>query len=151
MSTVSRTFTVDSPPALTLEYLKDFRHAEEWAPGTHSCERIDTGPITEGAYWHHVSKLLGLTVELTYRLDAVTDRRLMFVGENQSARTTDTITVEPKGAGSTITYRSDIETYGTARIFSPLIRLVLQKRAADTERQMSSVLDNLATVPGERA
>ncbi len=146
MSTVSRTFTVELAPALTLDYLKDFRHTEQWDPGTRSCERIDTGPIAEGAYWHNVSKLLGLTVELTFRLDDVTDRRLVFVGENQSARITDTITVEPKRAGSTITYRSDLETYRTARIFSPLITLLLQKRAADIERRMSAVLNRLATV-----
>ncbi|XTP34874.1 SRPBCC family protein [Mycobacterium sp. TJFP1] len=145
MPTVTRTFTVTPPPDLVVGYLKDFEHAQQWDPGTRSCERIDSGPVAEGAYWHSVSKMLGITSELTYKLEELTDRRVVFVGENQSSRTVDIITVHAQGSGSVVSYQADLEMYGTAKLLNPVIKLVCEKRAGDTERQMATVLNRLAT------
>lgn len=144
MPTVSRTFTVSPPPDRVVEYLKDFAHATQWDAGTQSCERIDRGPVTEGAYWHNVSKFFGVRTELTYKLEELSDHRVVFVGENQSSRTVDTITVDPQDSGSVITYVADLEMLGTAKLLSPVMKLVFEKLAVDTERQMSSVLNELA-------
>ncbi len=145
MPTVSRTFTVSPPPHLVVDYLKDFGHAEQWDPGTRSCERIDSGPIAEGAFWHNVSKIFGVTAELTYKLEELTDRKMVFVGENQSSRTVDTITVDADGPGSVITYVADLEMQGTAKLLNPVMKLVFEKLAGDTEKQMATVLNQLAT------
>ncbi|PRC43349.1 polyketide cyclase [Mycobacterium sp. ITM-2017-0098] len=144
MPTVSRTFTVNPPPNLVVDYLKDFEHAEQWDPGTRSCERIDSGPVAEGSFWHNVSKIFGVTAELTYKLEELTDRKLVFVGENQSSRTIDTITVDAQGSGSVITYVADLEMQGTAKLLSPVMKLVFEKLAGDTEKQMATVLNQLA-------
>lgn len=145
MPTVTRTFTVTTPPKLVVDYLRDFGHAEQWDPGTRTCERIDSGPVTEGSFWHHVSTIAGVTVELTYKLEELTDRKLVFVGENQSSRIIDTITVDAEGTGSAITYVADLEMFGAARLFGPVMALMFQKRAGDTEKQMATVLNQLAT------
>jgi carbon monoxide dehydrogenase subunit G len=144
MPTVSRTFTVSPPPDRVVDYLKDFGHAEQWDPGTRSCERIDSGPVAEGSFWHNVSKIFGVTAELTYKLEELTDRKMVFVGENQSSRTVDTITVDAQGSGSVITYVADLEMLGTARLLSPVMKLVFEKLAGDTEKQMAAVLNRLA-------
>ena len=68
MTTVSRTFDVRPQPAVVIDYLKDFGHAEEWDPGTESCTRQDSGPVQVGSSWHNVSKIAGVTTELTYTL-----------------------------------------------------------------------------------
>lgn len=148
MPTVSRTFTVNPPPERVVEYLKDFEHATQWDPGTTSCERIDSGPVAEGAFWHNVSRVLGVRTELTYKLEELTDHQVVFVGENQSSRTVDTITVAAQGSGSVITYVADLEMLGTAKLLSPVLKVVFEKRAGDTEKQMSSVLNNLAARTG---
>lgn len=148
MPTVSRTFTVNPPPERVVEYLKDFEHATQWDPGTTSCERIDSGPVAEGAFWHNVSKVLGVRTELTYKLEELSDHQVVFVGENQSSRTVDTITVDAQGSGSVITYVADLEMLGTAKLLSPVLKVVFEKRAGDTEKQMSSVLNNLAARTG---
>lgn len=144
MPTVSRTFTVSPPPETVVEYLKDFEHATQWDPGTTFCERIDSGPVAEGAFWHNVSKILGVRTELTYKLEELSDHQVVFVGENQSTRTVDTITVDAQGAGSVITYVADLEMLGTAKLLSPVLKVVFEKRAGDTEKRMSSVLNTLA-------
>ncbi len=148
MSTVTRTFTVSPPPQVVVDYLKDFEHAEQWDPGTRRCERIDTGPVVEGAFWHNVSKILGVTAELTYKLEELTPSRVVFVGENQSSRTIDTITVDARGSGSVVTFEGDLEMHGSARILTPLVKLALEKRVGGTEKRMASVLNRLATTPG---
>lgn len=143
MPTVSRTFTVSPPPDRVVDFLKDFGHAEQWDPGTRSCERIDSGPVAEGSFWHNVSKIFGVTAELTYKLEELTERKLVFVGENQSSRTVDTITVDAEGSGSVITYVADLEMQGTARLLNPVMKLVFEKLAGDTEKQMATVLNQL--------
>ena len=144
MPTASRTFTVSPPPEIVVDYLKDFHHAEQWDPGTRTCERIDSGPVAEGSFWHNVSKIYGVTAELTYKLEELTDRRVVFVGENQLSRAIDTITVEAEGSGSVITYVADLEMHGSAKLLSPVMKLVFEKMAGDTEKQMATVLNQLA-------
>ncbi|ROR91883.1 SRPBCC family protein [Nocardioides aurantiacus] len=144
MTTVSRTFTVTPPPPVVLDYLRDFSHAEEWDPGTVSCTRDDSGPVRVGSTWHNVSKIAGVSTELTYELVSATDDTIELVGTNETARSTDTITVVPHGSGSQVTYQAVIEMSGAAKLASPLVKLVFEKVGNDTEDDMVRVLDALA-------
>ncbi|MCV7154096.1 SRPBCC family protein [Mycolicibacterium pyrenivorans] len=144
MPVVSRTFNVSPPPRVIVDYLKDFAHAAQWDPGTRSCERVDRGPVVEGAYWHNVSKILGRTAELTYKLEELTDRKLVFVGENKSSTSVDTITVDAAGAGSVVTFEAEREMHGAARLLNPVMKLAFEKLAGETEKQMTTVLNQLA-------
>lgn len=148
MLSVTRTFTVSAPPRLVVDYLKDLKHAEQWDPGTCTCERIDSGPVAEGAYWHHVSKLLGVTAELTYRLDELTDHTVVFVGEGRTSRAVGSIAASPEGRGSLITYHTELEMHGIASIVNPVLKRVCERRAAHVERRMATVLNRLPATPG---
>jgi carbon monoxide dehydrogenase subunit G len=143
MPTVSRTFSVAAPPDRVIDYLKDFSNAEEWDPGTQTCTREGSGPIEVGATWHNVSKIVGVTAELTYTLNRLSNRTLVFVGTNDSSTSVDTITVDASGAGSVITYQADLEMKGAAKLLSPAMKLVFEKLANDTEKQMTAVLNAL--------
>jgi len=143
MPSVARSFTVTAPPPRVVDYLKDFGNAEKWDPGTQTCTRRDDGQIGEGASWHNVSKIFGVTAELTYTLEKLTDSTLVFVGENKSSTSTDTITVDPDDSGSRLTYRADLEMKGAAKILNPVMKLVFEKLASDTEKQLSTVLNQL--------
>lgn len=145
MPIVQRTFAVNPPPSAVLDYLKDFSNAEAWDPGTTTCTRSDQGPVAVGSTWHNVSKVAGRTTELTYRLARMTPHELVFVGENNSATSTDTITVRPDAAGSQVTYHADIRMHGLAKLASPLVKLLFEKIGSDTEKQMTTVLNTLAT------
>ena len=143
MPTVSRTFTVTPAPATVVDYLKDFANAEDWDPGTRTCTRSDDGPVVEGASWHNVSNIFGVTAELTYVLRELSDNKVVFVGTNKSSTSTDTITVDPDGTGSKLTYRADLEMNGAAKLLNPVMKLVFEKLANDTEKQMVAVLNEL--------
>ncbi|QCW51157.1 polyketide cyclase [Nocardioides dongxiaopingii] len=146
MTTVTRTFTVDPAPAVVIDYLKDFTNATEWDPGTESCVRTDgSGPVGVGARFHNVSKIAGMSTELDYELRTLTHDTVVLVGKNETATSTDTITVVPgpDGAGSEITYEATIEMHGAAKLASPVVKLVFEKVGNDTEDQMSEALNRL--------
>ena len=145
MPTVSRTFSVSAPPDHVVDYLQDFANAEQWDPGTQKCTRIDSGPLAEGASWHNVSNIFGVTAELTYKLTMLSRRKLVFVGKNKSSTSVDTITVDADGAGSVLTYEADLEMNGLAKLLNPVMKLAFEKLANDTEKQLTTVLDKLET------
>jgi carbon monoxide dehydrogenase subunit G len=142
MPSVSRSFTVHPAPAAVIDYLKDFSNAEEWDPGTESCTRVGDGPVAVGARWHNVSKIAGVTTELDYELTELTDTRIVLVGRNDSATSTDTITVLPSGEGSEITYQADLDMHGLAHLAAPAMKLVFEKLANDTEAQLTRALES---------
>ena len=97
MTTVSRTFTVDASPEIVIPYLADFAHAVQWDPGTVRCERIDDGPVTVGSSWRNTSKIVGISTELSYTLEQLSDERIVLVGRNDTATSTETIDVTAVG------------------------------------------------------
>ncbi|WP_086821057.1 SRPBCC family protein [Allokutzneria sp. NRRL B-24872] len=144
MTTVSRTFTVDAAPEVVVPYLADFGNAEQWDPGTQRCARNGSGPIEVGANWHNTSKIAGITTELTYTLEELTGERIVLVGRNDTATSTEIIEIAPSGAGSTITYTNELEFKGVAKLAAPLGKVVFEKLGNDTEEQMTAVLNGLA-------
>lgn len=146
MTTVSRTFDVHPSPPVVIDYLKDFSNAEEWDPGTESCTRNDAGPVAVGSTWHNTSKIAGVSTELTYTLEKLTDDTIVLVGRNDTATSTDTITVvpTPEGTGSRVTYEAHIEMQGAAKLADPIMKVVFEKIGNDTEDDMTTVLNRLA-------
>ncbi len=99
----------------------------------------------EGSQWHNVSNIFGVTAKLTYTLDKLTDRTLVFVGKNDSSTSTEIISVDAADTGSVITYRNDLEMHGLAKLLNPVMKLAFEKLANDTEKQLTTVLNRLPT------
>ncbi|HEY3879256.1 MAG TPA: SRPBCC family protein [Trebonia sp.] len=143
MPVVSRSFRVDPAPSTVVRYLSDFGNAEEWDPGTVSCTRTDAGPVRVGASWRNVSRFAGRDTELSYTLERLTADTIVFVGRNKGATSTDTIAVAADGAGSKVTYRAHLALHGAAALLSPAVKLIFEKVATDTVRQLTVVLNAL--------
>ena len=142
---MSRTFDVRPEPRVVLDYLKDFSNAEDWDPGTETCTRTDSGPVRVGSTWHNVSRLAGVSTELDYTLEQLTDDTIVLVGRNDTATSTDTITVvpSPEGSGSQVTYEAVIELSGAAKVADPIMKIVFEKIGSDTEDDMTTVLNRI--------
>lgn len=142
MVAVTRTFTVATSPEEVVEYLHDFSRAAEWDPGTESCERIDSGPVAVGAQWHNVSKIGGVRTELTYELTRLEPGRVVFVGTNDTAISTDdiTVTAADKPATATLTYHANIEFRGAAKLAALIAKVVFEKVGNDTEESLTRIL-----------
>ncbi len=143
MIEVERTFAVSKGPDVVVEYLKDFSHAEQWDPGTKSCVQETPGPVGVGTTWHNVSEIKGRETELTYRLEELEPGRLRFVGTNDSATSTDTITVTPADAGASIHYHARIEFHGLAKVAGWFLQSEFEELGDKTARQITAAIDAL--------
>jgi carbon monoxide dehydrogenase subunit G len=138
---VTRTFSVGKDPGVVIGYLKDFGNAVHWDPGTQSCERQDSGPVTVGSSWRNVSRFLGRETVLIYRLDTLQPDHLTFTGSNKTATSTDDITVTGSGGtGSEITYQARIQLNGLAALGTPVIRIAMERVANDTVSQIQQTI-----------
>jgi carbon monoxide dehydrogenase subunit G len=145
MVQVERTFTVNAPCDVVVSYLRDFAHAESWDPGTVSCRQETPGEPGVGTVWHNVSRILGRQTELSYRLTRDEPRHVTFVGENKTATSTDDLTFEPAGEGSTtITYRATVEFHGLAKLADPVMRIEFNRLAAKLVPQLTRAVEALA-------
>lgn len=143
MVEITRSFTVRASPDAVVDYLRDFSRAVEWDPGTVSCERIDAGPVAVGARWHNVSKIAGIETELTYELARLEPGRVVFVGKNDTATSTDDITVIAGDQPGTakLTYHATIEFEGAAKVASPIAKVVFEKIGSDTEESLTRIFE----------
>ena len=142
--TTERTFDVARPAAVVVEYLKDFANAVEWDPGTKTCVQEGAGPVAVGTTWHNVSEIKGRETELTYQLVTLEPGHITLVGKNKTATSTDDIRVLDAGPGtSTITYRSEIEFHGPAKLAQPFLKSEFDKLGDQTRDSITAAVARL--------
>jgi carbon monoxide dehydrogenase subunit G len=142
---VARTVIVTAPVDVVLEYLRDFGNSEQWDPVARRTVRTDAGPIGVGSTWRHEARLLGVRAELTYTLAAADGARLVFVGRNESATSTGTVSVRPVDGGAEVTYRVELEMHGLAKLATPVLRAEAEKLGDETAGRLTEVLNRLAS------
>lgn len=145
MVDVTRTFTVAVARENAAAYLRDFAHASEWDPGTQSCTQVSDGPVAAGTQWHNVSKLFGITTELTYTLVTDEPNHIVFEGENKTATSVDDITLTDEGPQSTrIDYHARVEFNGAAKVAGPFLKAGFEAKVApETVEKMTEALERL--------
>lgn len=141
MVDVSRTLTVRAPLPAVVEYLKDFANAEEWDPGTVSCTQISAGPVGFGTEWRNVSEFRGRETTLTYRLERIEERRLVFVGSNKTATSTDDLTFAEAGDGTSITYHAHVDFHGLARLADPFMKKEFDRLGDELVHTMAAAVE----------
>lgn len=122
--------SIDSPrdPDDLFAYLSDFSNAKEWDPGVVDATRDGTGPVAVGSEFRLVAKFMGRETPLTYVVTVLDPpRSVTFRGENASVVSLDTITFEPHGEGTRVTYDADLKLKGPARLADPFLKLVFKR------------------------
>ncbi|NEB80650.1 polyketide cyclase [Streptomyces sp. SID14478] len=145
---VLRSLTVPHRLDEVVTYLSDFTRAEQWDPGTVTCRRTDAeaGPVREGSTWHNVSTFRGRRTELDYRLQRLHADRLVFVGTNSTATSTDDLTFQAHGASTEIVYRATIEFHPWwAKLAEPVLRRTFEKLGDTVTRTLPRALAEALT------
>jgi carbon monoxide dehydrogenase subunit G len=141
MPSVTRTFTTTASPESAHAYLADFRHAEEWDPGTQTCERT-SGDGGVGTTYRNVSSFLGREVEITYTTaELAPPSRVHLRGTNESFEGHDIFEIRPSGRGAEITYRADMSFSGLSKLAAPAVAAYLPILARKTVDQLRTCLD----------
>lgn len=138
---VERTFTVPRPVEEVYDYLLDFRHTNEWDPGTVSTTRT-SGDGGVGTTYDNTSEFMGRRAELTYEtVTANRPQRVEFRGRNGRVTTQDTMTFTSDGAGTSIHYRADFDFGTLGNLVAPLLlRRKLEQLADRTVDQLRRAL-----------
>lgn len=141
---VSRTFTTTASLQAAYDYLKDFTHAEEWDPGTKTCERV-SGDGGVGTVYRNVSSFLGREVELTYTTaELAPPTRVHLRGLNEQFEGHDIFELREVGRGAEVTYNAEFSFSGAARLGAPLVAAYLPFLAKKTVAELKACLDRLA-------
>lgn len=141
---VTRTFTTTAPPERVHDYLADFRNAEEWDPGTQTCERT-SGDGGVGTTYRNVSSFMGRETEVTYTtLELERPTRIHLEARNEQFLGHDVLGVRAHGSGSEVTYHAEFSFSGGARLAAPAVAAYLPFLARKTVKQMQGCLDGLS-------
>ena len=147
MPTVSRTFLTTAPPGTVFDYLADFTHAEQWDPGTRSCERISCdGGV--GTTYRNVSSFLGRETAIIYTTaELEPPTRVHLTGHNEQFDGHDVLGIRAHGSGSEVTYTAEFAFSGAARLAAPVVAAYLPFLARKTVDQLRECLDRLPSAP----
>jgi NAD(P)-dependent dehydrogenase (short-subunit alcohol dehydrogenase family) len=113
----------------TFDYMAEFSNAAEWDPGVAGAERLDDGPVGLGSVFRLGVRIGSRVTPLDYRVVAY-DRphRVVLLGESDTIRSEDTVTVVPRPeGGSILTYDADLRLLGPLTLFNPLLPLPFRR------------------------
>ena len=143
---VTRRFTTTASVQTTYDYLRDFTNAEEWDPGTKTCERT-SGDGGVGSTYRNVSSFLGREVELTYTTaELAPPTRVHLRGSNEQFEGHDVFSIRESGRGAEVTYHAEFSFSGVARLGIPLVAAYLPFLAKKTVAELKACLDRQASL-----
>jgi uncharacterized protein YndB with AHSA1/START domain len=144
---ITRVIETTAPVDRVYAFLSDFTSTNEWDPGTVETVRI-SGDGGVGSRYRNTSKFMGRETELTYVVrEVVPERRFVLQGDNKTVRAVDTMTFEPAGSGTRVTYDADFTFKGVVKyaalVLSPALALAFKKLGDEAEQGMKTSLDRL--------
>ncbi len=122
-------------------YMAAFENAREWDPSVTEARRTGDVPLGVGTAFEVVSKFGPRLVPLTYTIVRYEpDRLVVLEARSKGFVSTDTITVEPDGDASRVTYDAVLEFGGLGRFADPLMQLVFNRVGRKAEARLREVL-----------
>lgn len=117
-------------------YLSDFSSAAEWDPGVQSARRVDEGEVGVGSAFDLTVRVAGRPTVLRYVVTEIEPgRRVTFLASTRRMVSRDTLSFEPRGAGSSVTYDAHLSLTGWAALATPLLTVAFRRigdRARDS-------------------
>ena len=134
------------PPAEAFAYMADLTNFAEWDPGVDRVEQVEGDGAGPGASFDVAVKVTGRTMTLRYDTTAFDDASTMMTAfaENAWLTSEDTITVEPDGDGSIVTYDAELRLKGLLGLSDPLLGMTFNQIG---DRAAAGLVETLA---GER-
>jgi len=113
----------------TFDYMADFANAAEWDPGTATAERLDDGPVGVGSTFRLGVRVGSRVTPLDYRIITYErPHRVVLLGESDTIRSEDTMTVSPAADGrSILTYDADLSLKGSFSLVNPVLPLFFDR------------------------
>ena len=122
-------------------YMAAFENAAEWDPSVTESVRAGDASLGAGTAFEVVSRFGPRLVKLTYTIVRYEpDRLVVLEARSKGFVSTDTITVEPVGDASRVTYDALLEFGGLGRLADPVLQLVFNRVGRKAEARLREVL-----------
>ena len=122
-------------------YMAAFENAAEWDPSVTESVRAGDAALGAGTAFEVVSRFGPRLVKLTYTIVRYEpDRLVVLEARSKGFVSTDTITVEPVGDASRVTYDALLEFGGLGRLADPVLQLVFNRVGRKAEARLREVL-----------
>ena len=121
---------VDEPPAAVFELLADMAELQRWNPNVRSSQRISGNRLEPGSRYE--STVARGPMRMTARSELVTvepSRKVQYEGSIAGFWSVDSLTFEPSGDGTRITFRNETRTPSWLRPLIPLLNAAFQRQA----------------------
>lgn len=129
-------------PADAFAYMADFANARFWDPSVSRAARDSDGPVGIGSSFSLVARFAGRDVPLMYTIVAHESPARVVLEARSGFVSRDTITVEAAAAGgSVVHYEAVLAFNGVARLFDPLMQLVLNRVGAKAKAGLETALN----------
>ena len=126
-------------------FVADFANSSRWDPGVATSERIDAGPVGQGARYRLGVRMRGRVAPMEYRITTYEPpTRVILTGDGSSVAAVDDIRFERTATGTTIDYTADIRLRGWMRLIEPFAGGAFEKIAKDALGVMQRALDERA-------
>lgn len=123
VTTVNSTRSVED----AFSYLADFSSVREWDPSAVRAELLDPAP-GPGARYEVAVRFAGREIELIYRTtEFERPSRVTLIAESSTVTSEDTITFEPSGTGSIVTYDANLRLKGALKVGDPVLGLLFKR------------------------
>jgi carbon monoxide dehydrogenase subunit G len=118
---VTEVIEVPRPPEEAFAYVADFTTVAEWDPGIHASRKV-SGDGGVGTVYEVQAEFRGKTMPFTYTVTELEPgRRIVLDGVGEKATSRDSISFEPSGDGTRITYSADFRLVGVLRVAEPFL------------------------------
>lgn len=131
MASYAMSVRTDRAPDEEFAYMADLSNFSEWDPGVSRAVQLKgNGPGPEAEFELDAS---GSTLRYVVQ-EYDPPRKVVATARNRFITSVDTITVEPDGTGSIVTYEADLVLNGVFKIGDPFLKLAFNRiggKAAD--------------------
>ena len=123
MTFLKETATTSLSPEEAFAHVGDFANIDQWDPGVVRSVKNTAGEVSVGTVYDLVLDYRGRELEMQYEVTAYEPaKRIVLVGTGGPVHAVDTISFEPNGHGTLVTYEADLRLRGIASIIQPLMK-----------------------------
>lgn len=140
----SFTVTTPKPAEEVFDYLADMRNLPEWDPEVAAAWQTGGGEAVrvDAAFRLEVARGYPPRPGIDYQVvELERPSRIVARGVSRVIDGVDTYTIAPEGGGSKVTYASEIDIKGLAKVLSPWVRRTINRSGEKTRQGLERTLN----------
>lgn len=139
---ITSSVAIDAPAADTWEVVADFARNPEWQRGMRKCSWLTDPPTRVGSRYQQMAKFLGREIHTTFEVVELEEGSSVTIDTVEGTfPITVTRSVAPTASGCEVTAHVRGDAGRLFRIFSPLLRRMVQRSVDGDYKRLKELLE----------